>query len=160
MPAKMADKRGKMPRPLAVANLLDGIFAGHPLEGRLREGRIWQVWDAVVGKGVAAKAQPVGFRDGTLTVVVSSAPWMQQLTFLKKGIIDKLNEKLGDDLVHDLYLKAGKPLPPSKIPIPRKPERPLTEEEAVRIAEQTASVSDPELREALAGILSRSLKTQ
>jgi hypothetical protein len=30
----------------------------------------------------------------------------------------------------------------------------------VRIAEQTASVSDPELREALAGILSRSLKTQ
>jgi predicted nucleic acid-binding Zn ribbon protein len=157
----MADKRKKMPRPLAVANLLDGIFAGHPLEGRLREGRIWQVWDTVVGKGVAAKAQPVGFRDGTLTVVVSSAPWMQQLTFLKKGIIDKLNEKLGDDLVHDLYLKAGKPHPPSRTPSSsKKPERPLTEEESLRIAEQTASVSDPELREALAGILSRSLKTQ
>lgn len=151
----MTARRDRMPRPQTLASLLDGAFTGLPLEGRLREGRIWQVWDTVVGKSVAAKAQPVGFRDGTLTVVVSSAPWMQQLTFLKQGIIDRLNESLGTDLVHDLYLKAGKPPAVRAAPSPRPAGRRLTAAETDRIAAETAVISDPELRAALADILAR-----
>ncbi len=151
-----------MPRPVTVANLLDTLLAAVPVGERLKEGQIWQVWNGVVGKGVAAKAQPVGFRDGTLTVVVATAPWMQQLTFLKRSIIDKLNERLGDDLVRDLYLKTGRPLAPSSRPQKpaKKPDRQLTEEETARIAEETAAIDDPELREALANILSRELKSR
>ena len=156
----MGERRKKLPRPLALANLLDSIYTGHPLGGRLREGQIWQVWNDAVGKSVAAKAQPVGFRDGTLTVVVSSAPWMQQLTFLKQGIIDKLNERLGIDLVRDLFLKSGKPHPPSRVTASaKKPDRRLTEEETARIAGHTAVIDDPELREAIAAILSKSLQS-
>ena len=63
----------------------------------------------------------MSFRDGVLTVAVASAPWMQQLTFLKKGMIEKLNERLGRELVRDIYLKAGMPQPlPS--PDPNRPK--------------------------------------
>ena len=157
----MDEKRKKMPRPMAISDLLDTAFHGKPAEKRLQEGKIWLVWDSAVGRQIAAKARPVSFRDGVLTVAVVNAPWMQQLTFLKKGMIDKLNERLGRDLVHDIYLKAGVPPP---IPHQAKPAKKTvcqpTEEETRQIWEQTASISDPELREAFARVLARELETR
>jgi hypothetical protein len=154
----MTEKRKKMSRPMAISDLLDTAFHGKPAEKRLQEGKIWLVWDTAVGRQIAAKARPVSFRDGVLTVAVVSAPWMQQLTFLKKGMIEKINERIGRDLVRDIYLKAGMPQPLLDQHKPaKKPERQLTEEETRRIDDQTASVSDPELREAFVRVLVRAL---
>jgi hypothetical protein len=124
----------------------------------LKEGKVWLVWDTAVGKQISERARPVGFRDGTLTVAVSSAPWMQQLNFLKKGIMEKLNTMLGEELVTDIYLKAGKPERIKEEEITSKPrKRSLNSVEQKRILERTASISDPELRETLAELLARHL---
>ena len=156
----MANKREKMPRPSSVSDLLTAVFHGTPTERRLKEGRIWLVWDSVVGKQIAGRARPVSFRDGTLTVAVESAPWMQQLAFLKKGILEKLNARLGEDLVRDIFLKAGKPQKALLFNLPvKRYARPLLAEEQQKIAELTDSVTDLELREALAGLLSRHMET-
>jgi hypothetical protein len=147
-----------MPRPMAIADLLAAALHGKPAGKRLEEGKIWLVWAAAVGKQIAAKAHPVSFRDGILTVAVSSPPWMQQLTFLKKGILEKLNERIGRDLVRDIYLKAGLPeaiAPPSKNP-PKK-SRALNPNEKRRISDETAPISDPELRQEFAGLIAKHL---
>jgi len=146
---------------MALADLLATTLHGKPVEKRLKEGKIWLAWDTAVGRQIAAKARPVSFRDGILTVAVASPPWMQQLNFLKKEIADKVNARLGEELIRDIYLKAGQPQP--LIPCPKPPEkteRQLTKEETRRIGEQTASVSDPELREAFARVLARDLETR
>ena len=145
-----------MKRPTPLSSLMTSLFGGTPVRKRLEEGRIWLVWDDAVGAQIAAKARPVSFRDGILTVAVSSSPWMQQLTFLKKGIIDKLNERLDCELVRDIFLKAGQAeakVPPAKA-VPHR-ERPLDSAEKLRIAEQAATIEDPELREAVACLLER-----
>lgn len=152
----MAEKRPRMPRPAAVSGLLAAVLRGTPAESRLKEGAIWQIWDKTVGKQIADRARPLAIRDGVLTVAVSSAPWMQQLTFLKKGIVEKLNKALGEQLVRDIYLKAGLPAAP---PPPAKQSgskpRPLTAAEQKFIEEQAASVADPELRDALKSLLAK-----
>jgi hypothetical protein len=152
----MAEKRAKMNRPCAVADLLGDVFHGTPTEKRLREGKIWLVWETAVGRQIANRARPASFRDGTLTLAVSSAPWMQQLSFLKKGIMEKVNSMLGEELVRDIYLKAGKgeQVKTETIPV-KRPNRPLSAAEKQKIAEQTDSVSDPELRGVLAELLAR-----
>ncbi len=145
-----------MKRPTPLSDLMASVFRGKPAEKRLEEGRIWLVWDATVGPQIAGKARPIAFRDGVLTVAVANSPWMQQLTFLKQGMIEKLNQRLGGELVRDIYLKAGRPevpLPPHKEGGRR--ERPLDATERVHIAEQTAAITDPELRAALARLLER-----
>jgi hypothetical protein len=143
---------------VAVSGILGDIFRGKPLEKRLREGKIWQVWDSAVGEQIAAKARPANFRDGVLTVMVSNAPWMQQLSFLKKGIIEKVNTALGEELVREIFLKAGTP---EKLPLetrtPKKPSRPLTSSENELIARETADIADSELREAFANLLAKHL---
>jgi predicted nucleic acid-binding Zn ribbon protein len=157
----MADKRKKMPRPMAIADLLAAAFHGKPAEKRLEEGKIWLIWDAAVGPQIAGRARPVSFRDGVLTVAVANAPWMQQLTFLKTRMMEKLNELIGHDLVRDIYLKAGRPQPlPDQSKPAKKPEGQMTGEETRRINEQTVSISDPELREAFARVLARDMATR
>ena len=143
----MVNKRPRMRRPAAVSDLLGGILRGTPVEKRLKEGRIWLVWEDAVGKRIASHAQPAAFRDGTLTLNVDSAPWMQQLTYLKKDLIAKVNGELGEELVKDLYMKSGKVAVAVSAEKPRTAQRrELSDEERSWIAEQSQSVTDPELR--------------
>ena len=136
-----------MRRPAAVADLLSAFLRGTPAEERIKEGGIWLIWEDAVGSRIASHAQPVAFRDGVLTVAVDSSPWLQQLNFLKRDLIAKVNEKIGSEMVQSINLKAG------KIAAPEKPvksgsarRRQLSEEERAWIVEQAESVADPELR--------------
>jgi predicted nucleic acid-binding Zn ribbon protein len=157
----MPDKREKMPVPSRVADLLGAVFHGTPTEKRLKEGKVWLVWESAVGPQIAGRARPVSFRDGTLTVAVSSAPWMQQLTFLKKGITEQLNARLGEEVVRDIYLKAGKCEMAKPRTSPQNLRRnPLSAQDQEKIAQQTDAVKDPELREALAELLARHMETE
>lgn len=155
----MAEKRPKMKRPAAVGDLLDHIFQDKPAGKRLHEGRIWLVWDKAVGDKIAVRAQPAGFRDGILTVCVDNAPWMQQLTYLKREIIAKVNEMIGEDLVRDLYLKAGtNPLVNNLSTSPPPRSRSLSPAETTWIHETAAAISDPELQQAIARLMGKHLE--
>ncbi|SNB46592.1 DUF721 domain-containing protein [Geobacter sp. DSM 9736] len=148
-----------MRRPSPVGDLLAAVFRGTPTEKRLQEGAIWQIWDTAVGPRIAERARPVAIRDGILTVTVSSAPWMQQLTFLKKGIIDKLNGMLRQELVRDINLKAGRLEPAADAPKPPQPTaRSLNAAERKQVADDTAEIADEELREAFSRLMTRHLQ--
>jgi hypothetical protein len=56
---------------------------------------IWQKWEEIVGEVVSKNAWPWYFRDvDCLVVAVSDNIWMQQLTYQKTFILEKLNEDL------------------------------------------------------------------
>jgi predicted nucleic acid-binding Zn ribbon protein len=145
-----------MRRPAAVADLLSSMLRGTPAEQRLKEGRIWVVWEQAVGKRIAAHAQPAAFREGTLTLTVDSAPWMQQLSFLKRELVAKVNDQLGYDLVKELYFKAGKvaKAAPTAKPAPAK-RRQLSDEEREWITQQSDAVTDPDLRAVFESLIKR-----
>lgn len=153
----MGEQRGRMGRPRMVGDLLADVLRGKPAERRLKEGRIWLLWEEAVGERIASRARPVAFRDGTLTLAVASAPWMQQLNFLKAEIVNKLNALLGEPVVRDIYLKAG------RIELPQQeegsssscPSRELSSEEEQFIEETTEQVDDQELRQALVSLMHR-----
>ncbi|WP_236019087.1 DUF721 domain-containing protein [Geomonas propionica] len=140
------NKRPKMKRPAPVTDLLTALLRGTPAEVRLKEGRIWEVWDEAVGAKIAAHAQPATFREGTLTLHVDSAPWMQQLNYLKKELITKVNEALDQELVKEIQLKVGKVRSTTAKPQQAPKRRKLSEDEQVWIKEQAETVTDPELR--------------
>lgn len=140
--------RQRMSAPATVGRLLSDTLRGTPLERRLAEARIWEIWDRVVGQQIAAQARPNTIRDGVLTVQVASAPWMQQLNFLKPEIRERLNRELNAELVRDIYLKAGRPTRQANADPPQQlPDRPLSAAELAEIAATVASITDDELRE-------------
>lgn len=152
----MAEKRKKMHRPAPITALLSGVFQGEPLQERLKEGKIWLIWDATVGEQIANRAQPASIRNGVLTVVVASSAWMQQLNFLKTGIREKLNSAIGEELVKDIYLKGGLPC---RTAAPLRGEtvkaRELTAIDRAWIDKQLADVGETELQESLRHLLEK-----
>lgn len=109
--------------------------------------RIWDIWKEAVGPRIAERAQPETLRNSVLVVSVSSSVWMQELSFLKQKIIDRLQQKLAPGMIKDVRFKLGsmqKDRAGGSAPPPE-----LSAEEQEMIARQTASIQDHELRESL-----------
>src|SRR5512134_1542582 len=86
-----------------VRSLLQNAEASYPDQTH----RVWEVWERAVGPEVAKRTSPISLRRGTLLVAVATAPWMQQLSFLRENIRDSVNRTLGRDLVREVRFLLG-----------------------------------------------------
>jgi predicted nucleic acid-binding Zn ribbon protein len=75
----------------------------------LRDGdkqiAIYRRWEGIVGVHLANHTQPIRFQKGTLTVAVSSAAWLQELTMMKPRILKNIAKEFGSEYVKDLRLQ-------------------------------------------------------
>ncbi|QEM69036.1 DUF721 domain-containing protein [Geobacter sp. FeAm09] len=152
-------RRTRMRFPQPLPDLLKQQMAGLGVAERLREVEIWRLWPEVVGPAVASRAQPLRIINGTLTVAVSSAAWMQELRFLTTMMKQKLNEQLGAELIREIVLRPGtfeKTL--SDVEDEPEPPRTLSEQQRMFVAEQAAGIADPEIREAFAALMTTSFE--
>jgi len=142
-----------------LSALLHTGLAGLGLGERLREIDIWRLWPEVVGPVVATRSQPLRIINGTLYVAVSSGPWMQELSFHKAMMKDKLNDRLGGEVVREIILKSGRvesAAPPSADEAPSR--KPLSSQQLAQISGQSAAIADPETRAAFAELMKASLE--
>ena len=90
------------------AEAVGGVL-GRVLErlGLSREMSGWQAveaWPTLVGARVARHTRAVAYRDGTLHVEVEGSAWMQELGYLKRDLVRRINQQLGSELVRDVRL--------------------------------------------------------
>jgi predicted nucleic acid-binding Zn ribbon protein len=90
-----------------IGNILADVLKSYRRESDADLVRVWQVWDQIVGDVIAQNARPAAFKGKILLVHVSSSAWIHQFQFLKKEMIEKLNEALGKALIDDLKFKIG-----------------------------------------------------
>jgi predicted nucleic acid-binding Zn ribbon protein len=146
--------------PRSLPGLLQESLQGLGLAERLRAAEIWRVWADVVGVPIATRAQPLRIINGTLTVAVSSAPWMQELRFMTGMMKDKLNSRLGTEVVREITLKAGKvEIPAVEAPEENLPKKRLTLRQKALIEEHSSPISDPEIRQAFAELMKASMES-
>lgn len=152
-------RRPRMSFPLSISGVMQDSLAGSGLSERLREAEIWRVWPEVVGITLSCRAQPVRIINGTLTVAVSSAPWMQELRFMTAMMKEKLNLRLGAEVVRDIVLKAGRvTIPVAEVPDESPAPRSLTPRQQALIETQSAAISDPETRQAFIELMHATLE--
>lgn len=71
---------------------------------------IARLWDRVVGPEVASATLVNNFSDGTLTVMVPNAAWVEQLTPRTAELCEALNHALLEpELVRDIQFAHGVP---------------------------------------------------
>ncbi|WP_407897370.1 DUF721 domain-containing protein [Scytonema sp. NUACC26] len=69
--------------------------------------QLLKYWSEIVGATVAAHTQPVSIQRDVLRVATSSAAWAQNLTFERKRLLLKLNDRLSVSLVDLHFSTAG-----------------------------------------------------
>jgi predicted nucleic acid-binding Zn ribbon protein len=63
-------------------------------------------WDEVVGSPLCDHVQPVGLRDGVLTVEVDDPAWVTQLRFLHDDLVARVNDATGTETVTKLEVRV------------------------------------------------------
>jgi predicted nucleic acid-binding Zn ribbon protein len=92
-------------------------------------GRIWTSWRDIVGREVAAHAEPTSLRDGILRIRVDSPAWATEISYLAGEIRSRANAVTGGALVSEVRVWSGPrsspPARPDKAPAgpARDPDR-------------------------------------
>ncbi len=103
-------------RPNPVGDILSDVLKRVDPDQQLRAYALWNFWNDEVGETIARRAQPARFRNGILFVTVATHSWMQELQFLKDSLRDRLNVRLGANLVQDIFFVSGVVEEPSAAP--------------------------------------------
>jgi len=113
---------------------------------RLEARQITKRWEEAVGEPLATKSTPEKFEHGVLTVVISSAPWAQELRLRKAELLARLNETAGKNLFDDLRFTV-------RTPEKREPSEPQAQ--PFEPEELPIDVSIPEIAEIVKRALGR-----
>jgi len=146
--------------PTNLAEILGEIALRYGWGVRLSKGKIWEVWEEIVGPQVAAHAWPECFRErDTLVVVVSDSVWMQQLSFQGQLFLERLNACLpAKAKIKDIRFVLGDVAGVRSQWIRRKiPKRDISQKEGDQIQDAsidmakdlTTGIQDQELRQAM-----------
>lgn len=102
---------GKTPpksnRPTRLAFAIQDALKGSGITLDLELIPLWARWTEMVGPVIARHTRPEAVKGTLLLVNVSSSPWLQELQFLKKDIMVKLNAFIGREAVHDIKFQIG-----------------------------------------------------
>ena len=153
-------RRRKTEEPSTLGDILGRYLDQSGLRPKIREQKILDVWDELVGKAIAEVTQPVRVRNRSLQVKVTHPVWMQQLQFHKKLIIQKVNDFLGGAFLQELRFVLGERDHSDSSKLERggrTPQRELREEELERIAREVGGIRDGEIREALFQLFAKGL---
>ncbi|MCS6829412.1 MAG: DciA family protein [Armatimonadota bacterium] len=96
-----------MSHPDLLRDILDETVDALGLRERLRAFRALLNWEEVVGKTVAAAAQPEALKGGKVFVAVKSNAWIQELRFQQQTILQRLNEYAGVPIFTELVFRVN-----------------------------------------------------
>ncbi|MCA9671762.1 MAG: DUF721 domain-containing protein [Myxococcales bacterium] len=130
-------KKRRRVEPQKIGQLLEQWLRDEHLSSEMVLYRLIERWPKLVGDRIASRARPTRVDRGRLTVSVANSAWLNELTFLKDGLAEKLNQALGaqskvsssdsssDNPIREIRLVIGRvnwrPRPAPKPPAPPSP---------------------------------------
>jgi predicted nucleic acid-binding Zn ribbon protein len=88
--------------PEQIGKVLAKSLKSLRIDRRIKEESIVLNWNRLVGERIASKASPVKIRDSILFVRVENASWRTELFFMKRKIIEQLNQSVKDNVIRDV----------------------------------------------------------
>lgn len=95
----------KRRNPQPVGDLLGDVLTEMGLNKKLIQWKAVDIWPEIVGEQIARVTVAERIEHGKLIVRVATAVWRNELLFLKRDIIAKLNAALGDNVVKEIIFR-------------------------------------------------------
>ena len=95
-------------KPITVGAVINDLCRNWGIEKRLQEYAALSHWPHVVGERIAKETQPLGVKGGKLFLYVEKAVWRNELNFLKRDLILKLNQAVGTSLIREIVFTTKK----------------------------------------------------
>jgi predicted nucleic acid-binding Zn ribbon protein len=94
------------PQPIrTIGDILPALLEKLGLARGVKEHEILARWAEIVGPKIAEVSSAERIRDGKLWVVVGHPAWRNELNFMKRELIEKINRELGEAIVKDIIFR-------------------------------------------------------
>ncbi|HKD68367.1 MAG TPA: DUF721 domain-containing protein [Candidatus Binataceae bacterium] len=133
-------------QPELLGKTLSGVLDALDTRGQFALFRLVRVWPQVAGEAIARHTEVASLKFHTAVVKVSTAMWIQELNLMKRQILTRLIEAMGDDSVRDLRFVKGTL---SRQSHPRK----APSKRSVRHSIALPELKDPQLRQAFEDLI-------
>lgn len=91
--------------PEKLSEILSGMEA--EVGRTIKTCKLLSLWNRVVGERVGKQTEANKIKNRVLYVSTKTAAWAQELSFLKKEIIEKFNEEAGEEAIRDIRFRSG-----------------------------------------------------
>jgi hypothetical protein len=148
-------RKGRQNLPTKLSDILTPLLRDKGWDTIVKEYRAVSVWGEVVGAHIARNTLPQRIDRGVLFVIVKGSVLLQELSFLKEQIIDRINTRLPEPVVRDIRFAQGE--------IPEQKEAALPQTGTARevpkeeIDDYVRDIGDDEVREIVRTILAKAL---
>jgi predicted nucleic acid-binding Zn ribbon protein len=92
-------------KPKLIGNSIQAILNDYGLLPRMKQFEALNLWAVIVGEQIAKVAKAEKIDHGSLIVRVEKPVWRNELIFLKKEIIAKINEMMKEEIVKEIIFK-------------------------------------------------------
>jgi predicted nucleic acid-binding Zn ribbon protein len=94
-------------QPELIGKTLTGVLDALDTQGQFALFRLVRLWPQTVGEAIARHTEVSSLKFHTAVIKVSTAMWIQELNLMKRQILQRLVESLGDDSVRDIRFVKG-----------------------------------------------------
>ena len=95
----------KSAHPKSLDAAISNVLASLGLGRKLKQYEVLEAWSGIVGDQIGKVTSADHIRDGKLFVSVSQSTWRNELVFLKKELIDKINAAMHEEVVKDIIFR-------------------------------------------------------
>ena len=88
-----------------VGQIINDLLQKEHLDVALDEHRASALWPQIVGDGINRYTISRSVRNGVMTVRLSSASLANELMLIRANIIQRINEALGREIIHEIIFK-------------------------------------------------------
>lgn len=88
-----------------IGTILKKVVRDLRLGKKILQYEVVNDWEKIVGKKIASVTTVEKVVDGKLIVKVNSSAWRNELSFLKREIIKKINKKFMEEIITDIIFK-------------------------------------------------------
>ena len=88
-----------------IGDALKQFVQGSKLKNGIRAAQIEEVWLEIMGVTIAKYTDKIYIFDQKLFIQTSVGPLKNELGFQKQQIIERVNEKMGENIITDVVIK-------------------------------------------------------
>lgn len=81
------------------------LIKSYRMDDKMLELKLADMWRELMGKMIASKTTGVIYKNRILSIQVNSAPLRNELMMIRSEIMERLNEKLGVNLIDDIQFR-------------------------------------------------------
>ena len=90
---------------ISIGDALKEFLKKSKLKSGVQALQIQDIWGNIMGKTIANYTEKIQIVNGTLYITTSVAPLKNELIYQKKKIIERVNEALGENAIHEVVVK-------------------------------------------------------